>query len=590
MPPHILKKVSGEFIPSRCVFVDTEANLSERCGRTGVQEHSLRLGVGVVCYLSGGRVQSRETTRFTRAAEFWSWLSRVRSSDSSTWVFAHNLGYDLTLLDFWNQLVRGPQKLRFAVLEDPPTIIVTSWGRRCVTYVDSLNYWRLPLASIGDSVGLCKLPMPAASDCDSAWFEYCQRDVEVLEKCLMLLISRNSEMRLCSWKPTGPSLAWHAYRGSFLGTKIWMHCNQRAKELERASYYGGRVEARRLGKVNEDVRVLDVNSLYPAVMASSRLPNKLLRLTENITVSDLKRLLRETVAVARCTLRSKHPQLPVPCRRGISYDGRAGDTVLAGDELRDAAESDSILSVSLCAIYSAADLFSGYVKHFFGLKARAAAEGNVADLALAKLMLNSLSGKWAQRGRKWVKCDNALSRGSFSFWWSVPLGQTVPVRFRCLAGKCEELVQGCEPRDSFPAITATIAANARRALYLLLVGAGAGNALYCDTDSVHTVPSGQRALERCGFPFGDQLGALRCVCAGNDAYYWGPRHYRVGSRFVCAQLKPSAVEVADGVYQQDAFAGIESTLSSGVLDKVQVVKRTITYAPGTNDAMRVANE
>jgi hypothetical protein len=254
------------------VFLDVEPVVKARDSAGKHRTHTFGVGYASCCHLRKGILESKEVIRFNRPFAFFSWLDAVRDRHKATWVFAHNLGYDLTLLGFWDRLSLDDASIRFAVLEDPPTIIVVKHGCKLIRFVDVMNYWRLSVADLAASVtygqsaggnSLCPLAGAAPR---------CQYHVEVIESCILRLIATVSEMSLCSWQTTAASLAWGVFRKCFLEMNLHPHCNEHARRLERASYFGGRVEARSIGLISEPVSVLDVNSLYPSVMASHSYP------------------------------------------------------------------------------------------------------------------------------------------------------------------------------------------------------------------------------------------------------------------------------------------------------------------------------
>jgi hypothetical protein len=253
--------------------------------------------------------------------------------------------------------------------------------------------------------------------------------------------------------------------------------------------------------------------------------------------------------------------------------------------LRVAANSGAIRAVHEVALYRRADLFSGFVKHFFAAKQAAVKAGNQADAMIFKMMLNSLQGKFAQKGRMWSPAPHILSKGGYAYWWQIVSHAPGAVRCRSIAGKCEQRVVGPEPRHAMPAIAACITANARVRLDKDIKTAGIQDVLYCDTDSVHTNVHGRDRLDALGRLHPHELGKLRELHAGDNAYYWGRQHYRVGDKFCCSSLKPDAVEVSDGVYLQDAVTGVERSLETGLLDRVAVAKRTINMNARSCDAV-----
>jgi len=358
--------------------------------------------------------------------------------------------------------------------------------------------------------------------------------------------------------------------------------------LERLGYYGGRVEVRHIGLVNEPVYQLDINSLYPTVMLENQYPCRLISHPYGLRPAELKHALRYYDAVAECDLRPGEHCYPYRSGVSVSYVRGAVTTVLAGNELRAAFDRCDVARIKSCYLYESADLFSTFVRHFWPLKQAATKAGNWADELIYKMLLNCLHGKFAQKGRTWNPAPTVMARGYYDYWWHKMAGRPAPVRVRSVAGCVEARVPGEDPRYSFPAISACITANARVCMASDIATAGYHNVLYSDTDSLHTLRPGLDRLVSVGRVDGSKLGSFRVVASGESACYWGHQHYRIGDKFVCSSLKPEAIEVADGVYLQDAVAGVERTLETGRLDAVVVSSRTVDLSGRSRDARRQA--
>jgi DNA polymerase type B, organellar and viral len=576
----ILKAGKTFTVPSRVVFLDVEPRIEVSSKGPSHREHHFGLGTAKVCYLSCGRKVDESTITFARPQQFWDWLDSARSRKSCTWVFGHNLGYDLTLLGFWDQLVLGGDTVVGFITEDPPTIITIRRKRSLLKFVDVLNYWRLPVYDLArvsgqpvGAVGILGVQDSPTPECSLA-------NVEVIEKCVLDLISLLSETKLCSFRPTGPGISWDAWNKSFRTCRMVFGEPPRARKLARESYFGGRAQVFRLGKVTEHTSVLDAQSLYPAVMKSDLYPRQFLHYTEEISLADLATALLDFDCCARVTLRDGHQPYTIRGHAGNIWSSGAGEYCLAGNELRAAVSSAMVLGVYAAAFYARDDLFSGFVDHFYQAKVTAREKGDLPREMLAKLMLNSLYGKFAQRGRKWVHREDLWSPGPYQYWWHHPGGGAAAIRCRSVALRVESQTPGQDPVQTLPAVSACVAANARCVLDRLLERAGYCNTWYCDTDSVHVNRDGRSRLEGSGEVQPGSLGKLRVLAEGNSAYYWGHQHYRVGDRYVCSQIKPEALEVADGIYMQEARSGIEMTLEKGVLDRVEVACRVIDVKGG----------
>lgn len=574
-PWHVLKSAKGEALPRVCVFVDTESWERPVAGTLDVREHSFRLGVAVVCWLSAGSVSQRQVLFFATTEEFWKLLQTVAPRDGLAWIFAHNLGFDFTMLGGWRRLEGADVKLRLLVLEDPPSILTYSSGRRTFQWVDTLNYWRLPLATLGTDIGRRKLDRPSQGAAALDWFAYCENDVLILEELVCGLVKFVKETLSCSFRATAAALAWCAWRTCSTFPTVVIHGNQRALKLERKALFGGRLACSRLGSIKEPVAALDVTSLYPHVMACRPLPWKLVSLVNNPTKSDFRAYLREYLCVAEVELDSDHPPMPRAVAGSRVFVRGAGRYVLCDPELRLCQNAAAIRAIYQCALYAAGDLSSGFVNPLLALKTESRRAGKLAQEVCCKLVLNGLTGKFAQKERKWIDEPNAVCVSKWGFWRARLGGDGPLVRMRSVAGVCQRLQEGGETNNSFPAVTALIASYGRVLLEGMCQVAGEKAVLYTDTDCLHVLPPGRSRLTAAGLVHPERVGSLRIIRTGSDAYYWGLKNYRIGEYRVLGAVSGTALEVADGVYLQDSFAGIQETIRSGSLDTIRVSTRTV---------------
>lgn len=507
---------------------------------------------------------------FSRPERFFVWLAGVQQKDRTTWVFAHGLGYCLTLLDFWQRLGTVDEKYLWAVLEDPPTIICCRRGRRLIKYVDVQNYWRVPLTELSGAVVDSEAAVIATDSPVSLDPDIPRRKVQIIEELICRAINLTSTKIHCSWQCTAASLAWHTYRNGFLDSSIWVHGHTEASKLERSALFGGRLQMYRSGFVSTPTYALDVQSLYPAIMASKELPNKLVSYQEEASLRELRDSLQGYHVVAEVALRAPHPHFPYRRSGLVSYPDAAGVFTLTAGELALAFDSGMVASCGQLARYERANLFSRFVSHFYQAKVTAQAAGLTSDVLLYKMILNGLSGKFAQTRRGWIDDKKVLCPDNWCYWWQIPCDGLRPIRYRAIGGRAQRLQEGGETRNSFPAITAAITSWGRAELDRLVGVAGADSTIYTDTDCLHVTDAGYSRLSLFGEIAPGQLGRLREVARGKDAYYWGPKHYRLGEFWVSNVIQMTAQSVADGVWLQESKRGLEQTFQHGTLDRVLV--------------------
>jgi len=572
-PWHKLSSVRGECTPQRVIVFQVAPSV--HADGDGYHEHTLLCGSARVYYLSHGDIADTESLDFCRPEQLWarvdSWLCR----DRTTWLYGHSLAYQLTLLDYWRQLDRPSDRLLWCVLEDPPTIIHALRGRRSLKLVDLANYIRLPLpVLLGGRTGWSEWALdPGASIYDHiAW---CRKVAGRLGELICRMINTVACAMKCTWQSTAASLAWALYRRQYLKTTVWVHGHAPALALEKKALSGGQLNMWRIGLVSSPTFALDVNSLYPSIMAQGATPNKLVRYTEYATPDDLRAYVSRYYCVADVDVEIPPYGLPSHAAGVAGTSTARGRYCLCGQELADVARDGMVWACYRLACYETADLFSDYVAGLYPRKRAAQRDGDEAGAWLFKLLLNSLAGKFAQRSRRWLDVADVLSPCRWGYWWRRLVGHSEPQRMRTLAGQVQRLEEGGFKRDSCPVITAAICSAGRSRLRDLCGLVPYPGPHYCDTDSLHCGTDGLLALQAAGLCHPSDLGKLKTVCSGPDAYYWSPKNYRIGEYSVSNVVMIGAKRLDDGYWLQQAKMGIQRTLAMGLLDRVIFHEREV---------------
>ena len=164
---------------------------------------------------------------------------------------------------------------------------------------------------------------------------------------------------------------------------------QGIQDFIRGSYFGGRTEIYKMrgAKLN----YYDVNSLYPFVMRTMRLPLQHECYTRELT--DALSFLDVDVKVPDTYI----PILPVKSDGKLIFPSGTFRGVFYSEELKLAlSQGAKILKVYRGEQFTDAhDLFSEYIDYFYAQKENAE-KGSAREL-IAKLLLNSLYGKYGQR-------------------------------------------------------------------------------------------------------------------------------------------------------------------------------------------------
>lgn len=592
-------------VPRYLVCVDTETRDD---GTFGSQAQCDRLWFGHAVYWrmreQGGKlVQSdRLSLTFFRYLEFWDWLEKLAIVDTTIWVCCHNAGFDLTQLGTWQLMSEGYLKIQaprsprnrkaesdelrsLLILEDPPTVIgvETSTGHR-YTLVDTLNYWRCSLSDLGKSVGLEKYDMPAKDEPLEKQIEYCTRDVEIIERAMTNLISWWDEREYGMFRWTSPGLAWSAFRHSFYTHGVDFHDSQQTRKLERDSYYGGQLEAYYLGEINEPVWQYDVNSLYPSVMVDRQYPVRLLAESHDETWVSGDIPYNPSACVAEVLLGETEHTFPFRYENEVFYARGPGITVLSGPELDYAFSMGSVEKVGRWAFYLCRPIFSQYIEHFFQQKQSAEDRGDKTTRTFVKLLMNSLYGKFGQKGSSWEPEPDypaPLDCGEFTVVNPLSGERT---RYLTVGGMTFRWHPGQEIGQSFPAIASFVTAYARQRMRFLRYTAGSENVYYQSTDSLIVNERGHKRLDAAGEVGERELGKLKLEKEADSAHIRGLHWYSLGAKQVTGSVKPSATWVSDTSWQEPHFERLAVILGRGGDSHVrieQVTKeRNLVYRKG----------
>jgi len=186
-------------------------------------------------------------------------------------------------------------------------------------------------------------------------------------------------------------------------------------------------------------------------------------------------------------------------------------------------------------------------------------------------MLNSLYGKFGQKAEVWEKigdCPNEPDRVELCF--EVGVVRTKQIRY--LLGEIFELVGYEESFNSFPAIASQVSAYARMYLWQLMQQAGEGNYFYCDTDSLIVNEVGLCNLQSridnvC-------LGGLKVVESLNHLVIRGLKDYSTQTKQVIKGIRKNAVQIGEGVYEQEQWPSFKGLLRDKQTDVYRVKRVT----------------
>jgi len=565
---HYLRTHESPTMPHNVVWFDTETDPEHIDPDTMV--HRLSFGWAAHRRTSrSGEWSAPNWRRFTTAREFWLWVASKTRPKVKTLAFCHNTNFDLPVLDVFGELQSLGWRLHQAVIEGPPTILTFKRGSRTLQILDTLNIWRMPLATLGEHIGLEKLPFPDANATTEEWNRYGKRDVEIIMAACLAWWALISERDMGGFANTLAGQALRTYRYRHLSHRVLCDNNDRALGMARAAYVGGRTECRYIGHCGESTYLLDINSMYPHVMREHQYPTILRSVRTFIDTDELARWCDDGCAVADVELVTDMPAYPKQWDGKLIFPVGRFRTQLSTPEIQYAVERGHITKIYGACRYDSAPLFRSFIDEGYAWRQEYKAAGNKVGDFLVKINMNSLYGKFGQRGIVYEREYNTKDRRAL-VWEDVNAETGEITRFRQLGGLVQVQSTESESRDSHPAIAAHVTAHARMLLWRLERLAGDGHVLYMDTDSLLVDQVGyQRLLSHCD---SGRLGALKLEGQFGDVEIYGPKDYVFGSKYRCKGVKKSALWTSPNQVEQEKWSSLRGLVRSGQTDRATTTR------------------
>lgn len=605
-----IRKIKRASQPTRVAFFDCETIGRHESRVKGAEMHRLRLGCMIGGRWRGGKLSGRKVFHFQTETEFLEALDSLLDPKQTLWLLAHNVGFDAQVSGLFAALKRGRYRIlarseasepppegsiwaeqnpRSMVFHDPPTIIQMADGQgRKLVLLDSLNYCHVSLSQLGQAVGFPKLPMPKWSDPDKDWQFYCQRDVEILERWFTGFLGFVQEQDLGPVRWTASSQAMATYRYRHIPETIYSHQVEEVRKLERESYYGGQFRVFRLGEFSGDFKCCDVNSLFPSVMREGLFPVALERWCTDGPWRSSKPNFDAERSVAEVWIWSGDEDYPRRDKEAPYPATGYFRTVLAGKELARAIDDGHAIHWRKWAQYKVSDLFSTYVDELYGLRLKAQEEGREDYAQFCKLLLNSLYGKFGQRGSDLIFRPDARPPIEWGKWVEGSFDLMRRKEYQVAAGEAYELVDRKELRGSCPVVSSFIAAAARERMLELRRMLPDESIYYQAVDSFILDPIGYRVLESRGMIHPTELGKLKVSGESETLKIHGHGWYQIGERHVLPGRKQEIISENQAGYSQLAFEGLKSHFfrepDSGIAVRKRFVRFPDHFKRGTVDA------
>lgn len=557
---HTLEPVTAEARPTSVIFFDTETRTDVQ--PNGSKKHRLKLGCASHCRtLDGSILGMQKSIVYRSPLEFWEFVNSRCREKSLTYLTAHNIVFDLTVLDGFRQLPEHGWTLDSFYTKGIVSLFRWSNGTRKIICLDNTNLFPGTLARWGELLQKPKLAVDFDTVSDPELITYCQRDVEIMVDLWRLWVKFLADNQLGSFKPTLASTAFNAWRFRFLKDKVHIHADASALVLERESYHGARVECLWTGRREDGpFYYLDVNSMYGYILSRYNFPAGLYNTTDHASIYHLIKRLEKCSVIARVTLETDDNPFPVMVDGHLAYPLGEFQATLTTPELLLAAERGWLREVHSMAWYRQAPIFRTFILELYELRNSYKRSGNSGFSEISKLLMNSLYGKFGQSGiTQTIIGQCALDE----IWSETIISRTTGKVYRhlALAGQIYEERHEGEGYHSFPAIAAHVTAYARLYLWRLMRKVPPEHVFYVDTDSLIVDEIGKQSLAQLLSL--TELGLMKVELESPWLVVNAPKDYAMLDRRRLKGVSLTAKEIEPGVFAQDQWVRLSGMLRAG---------------------------
>lgn len=557
---HTIKELPAETLPRAMIFVDTETSQTKEGDKTIYQD--LRLGVALYWeYRPGRKNDTIDTFRFTDPALFWEYVISKVQNGLRLCLFAHNAVFDMVVLQHikWLEFFG----YRSAFVFDKGTTFIGKWqgDNRSILILNTANWFQGSVERWGAELNLPKLEMPDDSEDDETWFIYCERDAMVLLELTRWYFAFLRDNDLGPWKFTIAAQAFAAFRHRFMTQAISVPDIDVETELARKAYKGGRTEVFKVGHYNTGPYYkLDVNSMYPYVMSTMSYPVGVHNTGVSLSERQIRWLRGKKGIIAHCTVQVDKPYFVEASTGRNLYPIGTFDTYLTTEEFYLAFDKGWLRRMHSYALYEMRPIFSEYVDYFYKLKVKCTVEGKRLQRAFTKLYLNSLYGKFGQRGYVDEVIGEVAIPG-LGTWYAYDVTTGEHYLYRLIGHTLQRSTQSGESYHSFCAIAAHVTANARLLLYNAIEKVGREHVYYSDTDSMIVDAVG---FDRMQDELDDtRLGAWGIEAQSDSVTIKAAKHYLFDGKWTMKGVRKTAKVVGEDTYEQEQWPGLSTILKSG---------------------------
>ena len=316
--------------------------------------------------------------------------------EKSLWVFAHNLGFDLTVSQLPAILAARKWTIEaYGMSKESNWWILKRDGCKLVI-ADSWSWLPDSLASCARDIGKRKVPLPGTGEALALFHKRCKQDALILADLMCTVMDWWDAEKLGRWSVTGAGCGWQAMRTKTGAKKIVVGPDETKTAFERQAVFGGRKEVFRVGEIKgEWCADYDFQGAYPTIAAHHRLP-----VTPGVFHKKIPEAieLRDSVTedyIAECVVTTERPCVPVRIDHEVWWPTGTFRTVLAGPEVAYARSVGATVNVGAGYVYRMDFALRDWAVWCLGLLHAPASQVSPLVRRMAKGWSRSVIGRFA---------------------------------------------------------------------------------------------------------------------------------------------------------------------------------------------------
>ena len=582
--PHWMRHNKASRYPARFVCLDVETH---RQRLESGERQTFRLAYATFDNETSRSGDAVDELAFADTAELWRWIDSKTTTKCRTFVFAHNLAFDLRASSALVNLARIGWRVQSLALDRHRCWLRMTRGNRTLILIDTVSFLGVALNKLADEVKWNYVPLPHEESSTESFLDRCRSDTRLLRLLVIRMLRWLGDNDAGDFRMTGPAQGTALFRHRFLPPNgLLIHDDPDLLDLERKAGWAGRCEVWKHGYVKGPLYEWDFSLCYARTARMASLPTRFRCEVPPSAFDVLPTLGNDRAYLAQVRIATDLPIVPAYIDGRICWPIGTFDTVLWDCEIQLARDFGAEVEIQRAFLYQASPLMKEWGDWIIGRLDGPEPETCPVGRALLKQWSRSTVGRFGLRYPLWEQKDEARETGFAIVPWidaeTKATGDTLWIGNQIL-----ERSGVVESNDSAPAIMSYVMALARCRLWRAIATLPEGSLCYCDTDSLIVTEQGNDALRKFAHK---RIGeGLRVKAKHVDATFHAPRAVELSGAAHFAGLPRNATPLGNGRYRAVLWEGAESSLRRRDPNSILLTERVFNISPRDERRTHLSN-